>query len=56
MFGIIYNVFHVIGTAVILILISYLFVDLFKKKKVTIMEILSHTLVLVVLFFMLLRS
>ena len=56
MLGVLYNVVHVIGTAVILMMISYLFVDLFKKKKVTVMEIVSHTLVLVILFFTLLRS
>lgn len=56
MLNVIFNILHVVGTAVILMIISYLFVDLFKKKKVTVMEIMSHTLVLVILFFMLLRS
>jgi hypothetical protein len=56
MFAFILSIFHVIGTATVLILISYLFVDLFRKKKVTVMDVLSHTLVLVILFFTLLRT
>lgn len=56
MFAFILSIIHVIGTATVLILISYLFVDLFRKKKVTVMDVLSHTLVLVILFFTLLRT
>lgn len=56
MFVLIYNLFQYIGTAAILILISYLFVDLYNKKKVTLSDVVSHVLVLVLLFFVLLRT
>lgn len=50
------SVIHTIGTSVILILISYLFVNILRKKKVTVMDVMSHTIVLVLLFFTLLRT
>ncbi len=54
--SIVLNVIHVIGTASIVILIAYLFVDLFKKRKVTVQTILSHIIVMILLFVILLRT
>ena len=50
------NTFHTFGTAILLILISYLFVSLLTKKKVTVMDIISHLTVMIVLFLTLLRT
>lgn len=54
--GIIVKVVHVIGTAAVVILIAYLFVSLFRKRKVTVQTILSHIIVLILLFVILLRT
>ena len=56
MTSIVLGMLHIVGTATILILISYLFVDMMKRKKGTLTDVVSHTLVLVILFFILLRT
>lgn len=52
----VFKIIHLIGTSAVLILIAYLFVDIFKKKKVSLQDVVSHVFVLIILFLVLLRT
>lgn len=49
-------ILHYIGSGCVLFMICYIVVDLFEKKKVTVVDVASRAVIVALLFIALLRT